>query len=246
MTTPNAKSAFGMTLTWNGNEVAEIETISGPNMTMNVATVHPHDSASKFADIVTTTGDSGEISISGNIYLGDTDGQIAMITDFKAGTPREVVVTGPTAAPFTWTVDAAVTSYSFDYPKDGVLGFSATLKISGEPAFAYTESTGMSALSGIEEEAGGAITFNPTFAIGTLTYVTTVNTASSYIKLTPTAATHTITVSNGSESQTVTSGAQSGEIDLGAAGSVTTITVEVQESGKVAKTYTIYVSRAGA
>jgi hypothetical protein len=30
--------------------------------------------------------------------LGDTDGQIAMITDFKAGTPREVVVTGPTAA----------------------------------------------------------------------------------------------------------------------------------------------------
>jgi hypothetical protein len=244
---PNeAKSAFGMSLSWGGNTIAGIETITYSGITMNVASVLPHDAASKFAKVVATVGDGGEIGITGDLYLTDTAGQMAAIADSKTGIEREAIITGPTDAPFTWTMNAVFTNFTPEFNKEGVLGYSATLKASGEPVFAYTLSTGMSALSGIEENTGAALTFNPAFAIGTFAYVVAVNTASTYIKLTPTAASHTITISNGSESQTVTSGAQSGEIDLGAAGTVTTVTVTVAESGNVAKTYTIYVSRADA
>jgi predicted secreted protein len=240
----DGNSAFGTTLKWNATALAELTGISGPSMKADTIDLTNHDSADGFREFVAGVRDGGEISIEGNFLSSDTTGQMAFITDAQAGTEREVIITGPTADAFTWTMDCIVTAFEPTHPYDGKLGFTATLKVTGKPVLAVTLSTGMSALSGIEENAGGAITFLPTFAIGTFAYTTSVNTASSYIKLTPTAASHTITISNGTSDQTVTSGAQSGEIDLGAAGTITTVTVKVQESGTVAKTYTIYVTRA--
>ena len=61
-----------------------------------------------------------------------------------------------------------------------------------------------------------------------------------YVKVTPTAADHTITV-NGVE---VESGESSGNINL-AEGAMTTITVKAQQEGKAEATYVIKVYRAG-
>jgi hypothetical protein len=60
------------------------------------------------------------------------------------------------------------------------------------------------------------------------------------VTVTPTATAGVITV-NGS---VVTSGAASSAIALGSAGSVTPITIIVQEVGKVAVTYNLLVARA--
>jgi len=238
--THEAKSAFGMSLSWGGNTIAGIETITYSGITMNVASVLPHDAASKFAKVVATVGDGGEIGITGDLYLTDTDGQMAAITDAKAGTEREAIITGPTAAPFTWTMNAVFTNFTPEFNKEGVLGYSATLKASGEPVFAYTLSANLTALSGIEQEAEGALTFTPSFAAGTYEYNVTINTASTWIKLTPTLLGATITISNGTSSQDVLSGAQSGTIAV-TDGGITTVTLAVKETGKVAKTYTLHV-----
>ncbi|MFA5458780.1 MAG: cadherin-like beta sandwich domain-containing protein [Synergistaceae bacterium] len=238
---PNeAKSAFGTSLSWGGNVIAGIETITYSGITMSMATVHPHDAASRFAEVVATVGDSGEIGISGVLYLTDTDGQIAAIADAKAGTKREAIITGPDDAPFTWTMDAIFTNFTPDFDRQGVLTYSATLKASGEPVFAYTLSANLTALSGIEQEAEGALTFTPSFAAGTYEYNVTINTASTWIKLTPTLLGATITISNGTSSQDVLSGAQSGTIAV-TDGGITTVTLAVKETGKVAKTYTLHV-----
>jgi hypothetical protein len=238
--THEAKSAFGMSLSWGGNTIAGIETITYSGITMNVASVLPHDAASKFAKVVATVGDGGEIGITGDLYLTDTTGQIAAIADAKAGTEREAIITGPAAAPFTWTMQAVFTNFTPEFDKEGVLGYSATLKVSGEPVFAYTLSDNLTALAGIEEYDTTSLTFTPTFAAGTYEYNVAINAASTWIKLTPTLLGATITISNGTTSQDVLSGAESGTIAV-TDGGITNVTLAVKETGKVAKTYTLHV-----
>lgn len=239
----NAVPAHGATLSWNEHVVALLSEIPFPDMTADSLPATTHDSPDSHKEFKAGLRDGGELNLQGYFYPGDTDGQIAMFTDYQAGTTRAVIITPATAAACTLTFNGFITKLAVNGPAEGMLGISISIKVTGKPVLAVTASTGMSALTGIEENAGAALVFVPTFAIGTFLYSEVVNTASTWIKLTPTAASHTITISNGTESQVVTSGAQSGEIDLGAAGTITTITVTVQESGKTAKIYTIYITR---
>jgi hypothetical protein len=207
---------------------------------MNVANVLPHDATSRISKVVATVGDGGEIGITGDLYLTDTAGQLATIADVKAGTEREAIITGPPDTPFTWTMRAVITNFTPEFNKEGVLGYSATLKVSGEPVFAYTHSANLTSLVGIEEENSSALTFTPTFAGAVYEYNVTINAASKWIKLTPTLLGATITISNGTTSQDVLSGAQSGTIAV-TDGAITTVTLAVKEAGKVAKKYTLHV-----
>lgn len=241
--TTSALGAFGAVLTWNSQPIAEIINISGPKITIETKDVTSHSSPSSFKEFIPGLADGGEVSIEGNFIPGDTNGQIAFINDAVARMARTAVITLPTAAATSWTFTGIITSLEFTAPHDDKLGFSATIKITGVPVKGVTASAGMSALTGIEENAGAALTFLPAFAIGTFIYTTTVNTNSDWVKLTPTAAAHTITITVGGADSVVASGAQSGELALGAAGTVTTITIKVQESDHVAKTYTLHVSR---
>jgi hypothetical protein len=84
----------------------------------------------------------------------------------------------------------------------------------------------------------------PSFAIGTFEYVATVLTAVASVTVTPTAAGHTITVAANGLSQNVVSGQASTAISLGSAGSVTVITITVQETNKAPKVYTVNLGRA--
>lgn len=244
MTASSAIAGFGAAFSWNSQTVGEITEIGGLKVSAKFIDITNLSSPDGFEEQKPTLLKGENLSIKGNFIASDTNGQQAMLTDFLAKTSRTGVITFPTAITATWTFTGYIANFEITgLSNDGKVEFSAEIAITGKPTLAIGASTGMSNLTGIEENAGGALTFNPTFAIGTYLYAVAVNTASTYIKLTPTAASHTITISNGTSEQTVTSGAQSGEIDLGSAGTVTTITVKVYEAGKTTKTYTIYVSR---
>lgn len=241
--TTQAVASYGSVLKWNNVALAEITDIAGPGISFDTIGVTSYSSPNAFKEFIAGFGDGGEVTIEGNFISGDTTGQIAFITDAFAKTIREVIITDPADSATEWTFDALVTALEFRRPLEEQLGFTATLKISGVPSLGITYSAGISALAGIEENGGASLTLVPTFATGTYLYTTTVNTASTWIKLTVTAASHTITASwNGSET-TLTSGVQSGELALGAAGTVTKFTIKVKESQKVAKEYIIYVTR---
>jgi predicted secreted protein len=234
---------MGLTLSWDGEELMEITSLSGPNSKIDTIDKTHYGSADNYREFMATFIDAGEVSLEGNFISGDTDGQIAMIADFQARSKKEAIITLPAASATTWTFDAIITSLTFSQPLDGKLGISATLKISGAATLGTTASTGMSACTGVEENGGGAITLAPAFAIGKFYYTTSVNTASGYIKLTPTAASHTITVISLGVKTTVATTEQSGEIAIGAADSCTLVTVQVYEAGKTVKVYRIYVYR---
>ncbi|MDD4986686.1 MAG: cadherin-like beta sandwich domain-containing protein [Dehalococcoidales bacterium] len=172
-----------------------------------------------------------------------------MRTDCANKTPRTGVITFPASVIGTFTFIGYLASFEIaGFTIDGSLEFIAEIAINGEPALALTASGGLSALTGIEENAGAALDFIPDFANSIYLYTVAVNTASTYVKFTPTATAHTITILNGYDGSTTTvaSGNQSGPLALGGANTVTKFTITATETGKVSMVYVIYVTRAAA
>lgn len=231
-----AIAAYGTTLSWNGETLAEITNISGPGISFDTIDATHYTSTDHFKEFIAGFGDGGEVTIEGNFIPGDTDGQVAFITDAFAKTVREVIVTlSPSATTLTWTFDALVTKLDFAQPMDNKLGFTATLKVSGVPALGITAATGPSGLV-VTGNVSGALTLTPTYAAGTYEYATDGSSDASVTVTVTAAGADTITV-NGSA---VTSGVPSSSISL-TSGAITTITVVVGETGKVSKTYTIRI-----
>lgn len=239
-------SAFGTTLKWNAQPLAELQSIGGPGISIDTVELTSHDSAYAFREFVAGLRDGGDISIEGNFIPGDTAGQRAFITDMKAGTKREVIITGPSAAGFTWTFDAIATGYEPSYPFDGKLGFTATLKVTGKPTLAIGTSANSSALSLVD--GVGALTLVPVYAAAKYVYATEVATASNWIKITTTHATAVsiIATALGVE-HVLTSTEQSEQIVIGLADTVTEVTIDYKVAGQIPVRYTVWVTRpAGA
>jgi predicted secreted protein len=242
----NAAWAFGSTLAWGANPIVELTNIGTPNIAVDTIDVTSHGSTSGFREFLAGLADGGEIAIEGNFYSGDTNGQVAMMADLVARTNRVAVVTFPAAVAATWTATGFLTAYQAGPAGiDGAVPFTATIKITGVPAMAVTASTGASALSA-KSQADAALTLNPAFAIGTFDYVIDVANTVTGIKWTVTAATHTITITDGYTglNTDATSAVETGALAMGAAASINIFTIKVQQSGKVAKTYTVRVNKA--
>ena len=230
--------AKGTTLSIGGTLVGELSDIGGPSRSRDTIDVSSHDSANGFREFVGGMRDGGDVSLEG-LYTNEV-GQKALNTNYEGNVAQTIIITFPMTPTVTCTFSGIVTAIGNTAPYEDKLGFSATIKVSGKPVITEAVSNNLSALTGIQQEAGGALTFIPVFAGGTYTYVTSVVTTSTWIKLTPTAALGVITV----QGAIVTSATQSGEIPLGGAGSLTEVKVIVTESGKAPKTYTITVARA--
>ena len=232
-----ATFGHGTTLSWNGNTVAENVTIGGISFAADSIEVTTHDSTGRHKEFIAGLVDAGTLPISGYFDPTDSDGQIAMLTDFKAGTTRECILTLPSSIA-VFTFNGFATKWEVgEANQSGAVPFSADIKITGVPSIAVATSAGLTTpFFAISESA--VITPDP--AAATYSYVATVLTGITSVTVTPTATAGTITV-NGN---TVATGVASSAIALGAAGTNTTITIVVTETNKVPKTYTILVARA--
>lgn len=238
--TTAVKSAFGTVLSRDGNDVAELTNISGPSISLETIDATSHGSDDTYREFIAGLRDGGDITIEGNFIPSDTDGQVGLLTDLNAGTVQSFVITFPAAASSTtWTFSAIVTAFETTAPFEGKLGFTATLKISGKPTLGVTASTGLTTpFFSISESA----VIVPSAANAVYNYVATVLTGVTSVTVTPTATAGTITV----QGNTVATGEASSAITLGAAGSITEITIVVTETNKSPKTYTIWLTRAAS
>lgn len=237
-----AISAHGVVLKRAGNTIAEITRIGKIKKSLEVHSATNSGSADSYKEVIAGLKEMQPLEIEGNFIAGDTSGQIGLDTDLEARTLQTFVLTFPAAITATCTFTAFVTEFSIgEFPQDGKgLAFSATLTPSGKPTLAITATADLTGLTGIEENGGASLTFTPAFAGATYAYNVAINTASTWVKFTPTLATATIVISNGTSSQSVASGAQSGTIAV-ADGVITDITLSVTTSGKVAKIYTVHL-----
>jgi len=234
--TTAAKSAFGTTLKKGEVAIAELTSIGGPTISADTLDVTSHDSPDGYREFLQGLRDAGEISIEGNFIPGNA-GQKALKTDMDDGSSDSYTVTFPTAMGTTWEFSAIITAFETSAPFDDKASFTATLKITGKASLNVTASTGLTTPFFSVSESGD---INPDPANATYAYVVTFLTGVSSFTITPTATAGVIKV----DGNTVVTGQPSSAIALGAAGSVTEVTITVKETSKTTVTYTLYCSRA--
>jgi predicted secreted protein len=131
-------AGLGTILSIGGTDVAEVTSISGPGVSADTIDVSSHDSLADedaYRTYVAGLLDGGEVSLEGNLTTA-VAGNVIM-TALEARVTSVIVITFPAAAGVaTWTFDGLITSFETNAPHDGKLGFSASIKVSGQPVLA--------------------------------------------------------------------------------------------------------------
>ena len=130
-------AGFGSKLNWDGVDIAELTNIGGPNESAATVELTSHDSDDAYQEFVAGLRNGGEISFEGNLIPTDTTGQIAMHTDFQAGSAKTLIITLPDSLG-TITGTAICTKFEFSFPHDGPARISGSCKFSGKPTLAIS------------------------------------------------------------------------------------------------------------
>ncbi len=228
--------AHGSKLYYDDTEIVNLTQIGDLSLEADDIDVSDHDN--RFREYVKGLIEAGEIPFEGHIKSVSNAQEI--FDALKATDNKEVKVVIPTDPPYAFVVQGYVKTFGFGAPHDDKIPMTGAIKCSGEPTFGASEhSNDLSALVINEELMDNELTLIPVFDGETYEYVTTADDSSTYVKVTPTADDGVITV-NGTE---VDSGAQTDEVALGAAGSLTNVEIRVKEENKAAKIYNVTVAR---
>jgi hypothetical protein len=120
----------------NGTEVftaiAEVKSLSGPNLSAAVIDVTNMDSTNRTREFITSLIDPGELTFQINFLPGNV-GQKGIFNDMVAGTRRNYKITWSDAAGTTWTFAGLVTSFQPSSALEEALSASLTVKVTGLP-----------------------------------------------------------------------------------------------------------------
>ena len=120
--------AKGTTLTF-GALVANLTSLSGIGGTADTLDISTHDTADDWREHIGGWADGSEISVEG-VYDAGNETLLPLV-----GTKvSDATITFPLAKVHTFTADMIMTAFEADAPHDGLIGFSASFKISGKPA----------------------------------------------------------------------------------------------------------------
>ncbi|HUV56282.1 MAG TPA: phage tail tube protein, partial [Dehalococcoidales bacterium] len=185
---------FGTFLIWNYRKVLEILSISGPSQSRDTIDVTSHGSTDKFREFIAGPIAGGEVSLDGNLIVGDTYGQIAFHTDVQGGTKRNCFIVMPMAVGGALSFEAFAKGFEGSYPFDDKIGISGSLQVTGKPTLLTAQSTGMTGLTGYawEDIEKLPLVIAETPLPGTYAYTAPVVTTTTHVKITPVADTHTI------------------------------------------------------
>jgi predicted secreted protein len=126
-----ATQAYLTTLSWNGTEIAELTSISGPASKTKPIDCTNFESGG-IQEYISGLLDSGLVSVEGNFT--DETGQAGLMTDFSARTARTLLIT--TFSAHTFTATAICTEFAPDFKLTEQVKFKATFQVSGVLTFA--------------------------------------------------------------------------------------------------------------
>ena len=127
-------SGFGTLLNWDTADLVELTSITGPTETMDPIDISNHDSPDTYREFVAGLRNGGDITLEGNFIKGDATGQIAMHTDFQAGSVKAWIIKMPGWASAPQIAgNGYITAFSMSYPFDGKISLSVTIKVTGKP-----------------------------------------------------------------------------------------------------------------
>lgn len=114
-----------------GDAIAGLTSIDGVSVSADTIETTALDTVGGYRTFVSSLKDAGEISISGYFDHGAHE---EIFDDFEANTSSSYIITFPDT--HTWTFTAVVTAFSTSAELEDLIGFEATLKVSGKPILA--------------------------------------------------------------------------------------------------------------
>jgi predicted secreted protein len=235
-----AQTSFGVSLLRGVTPIAEITSLTPPTFNSETIDVTNHDSVGRMAEFIGGMRSSDDVKITCN-YIANDPGQALLLADQADGLVHAYTLVFPTAwgCSFSFSVVVLKCGISPFTAKGDAVQLETTMKVSGAVTLNTTLSAGLTTPFFVFNPAGANI---PVASATPGTFVNNQATGATSVTLTPTATAGVITV-NGS---VVGTGVPSSAIALGAAGSITDVTIVVKETAKVSKTYLIHVARASA
>ena len=132
-------SAFGTLLKRGATTIAQVSSISGPGLGLDMEDVTSHDSTGGWEEVVGTILRSGEISLdivydpNHATHKNAAGGLVADLVS-RASTTYSIVF--PSSGTVTWSFTAFVTGFEPSAAVDGALTATVKLKLTGQPTLA--------------------------------------------------------------------------------------------------------------
>jgi predicted secreted protein len=128
-------SAFGtiFTLGSTATVIGNLTGISGPGISVDTIDVTSHDSAAAYRQFVAGLIDGGEISLEGNLVTAAAGNIFMTAINARTTTACSIILPTTSQSIGKWTFSAVPTGFETDAPYDGKIGFSASLKVTGQP-----------------------------------------------------------------------------------------------------------------
>lgn len=131
--------AFGTKLLRGAVEIAQVQTIGGPGLSLDTEDVTAHDSTGGWEEVVGTILRSGEVSLD-LVYdpaaATHKNASGGLLYDMISRTATTFTLTFPSSTPVSWSFSAFVTGFEPSAAHDGALTATAKLKITGAPTIA--------------------------------------------------------------------------------------------------------------
>lgn len=111
--------------------VAEIKSISGPNMSMETLDATHMESPNAFRELLPSFKSGGEVSLEMNFLPADANQQ-GFVEDFQDRALRNWKLVFPDTATTTWSFSGYITAFSPSAAVDSILAASATIMVTGD------------------------------------------------------------------------------------------------------------------
>jgi len=125
--------AMGTTLKKGDVPIANLTSIDGVHVTSDTIETTNLSTAGNYRTFVTSLKDAGDVGISGHFEYTEHN---ALLADFEDGSVDVYTIEFPDMAAThgtKWTFSAVITAFSTKAEMANLIGFEATLKVSGKP-----------------------------------------------------------------------------------------------------------------
>lgn len=130
--------SVGTVLNINSKKVGALKSIGGIELSADTVDVSDLGNSTGYREFLQGFKDGGETALSG-FYDGADEGQAEAYTLFESGEIVDCSIVFPAAIGKTWSFKAIVTKFATSADLDDAITFEASLKVSGKPTLAATE-----------------------------------------------------------------------------------------------------------
>ena len=126
-----AVPTFGTTLSRNGSPIAQIQDVTGPQLSTDTDEITNHSSPDGVEEFAVTVKRTGEVTFP--IVFNPGDSTHADLVDAWSTRSKDAYELRTPDGGYGWDFDAYVTGVSQTYPVGGHLGCDVTLRPAGAP-----------------------------------------------------------------------------------------------------------------